>query len=72
MLEFGYQQSCTGVIMESHEKLSTIADVMRRFQWSRGRVYLLMRDKKIPYLKLGKDVRFRESDLQKMIEGALK
>ena len=42
----------------------TIPEVARYLKLSRSKVYLLVTQKKIPYIRIGKNVRIRQSDLE--------
>ena len=52
----------------SSEKVFTIPEVAAYLKISKSKIYYLVSRKEIPHLKLGRNVRIRESDLQKWLE----
>jgi excisionase family DNA binding protein len=50
------------------EKLLTAAEVAALLKISKAKVYLLAQKKKIPHIKLDRNIRIRESDLIKWLE----
>jgi excisionase family DNA binding protein len=50
------------------EKLLTAAEVAALLKISKAKVYLLAQKKKIPHIKLDRNIRIRESDLVKWLE----
>lgn len=52
----------------SGDKVFTIPEVAAYLKISKSKIYYLVSQKQIPHLKLGRNVRIRESDLQKWLE----
>ena len=52
----------------SGDKVFTIPEVAAYLKISKSKIYHLVARKEIPHLKLGRNVRIRESDLQKWLE----
>jgi len=52
----------------SADKVFTIPEVAAYLKISKSKIYYLVSQKQIPHLKLGRNVRIRESDLQKWLE----
>lgn len=52
----------------SGDKVFTIPEVAAYLKISRSKMYYLVSQKQIPHLKVGRNVRIRESDLQKWLE----
>lgn len=52
----------------SRDKVFTIPEVAAYLKISRSKMYYLVSQKQIPHLKVGRNVRIRESDLQKWLE----
>ena len=50
------------------DKFLTIPEVAAYLKISKSKIYYLVSRKEIPHLKLGRNVRIRESDLQKWLE----
>ena len=50
------------------EKIYTIPEVASYLKMSRSKVYNLVQHRKIPYIKINRNVRIRETDLKKWIE----
>jgi excisionase family DNA binding protein len=50
------------------EKLLTPAEVAALLKISKAKVYLLAQKKKIPHIKLDRNIRFHESELVKWLE----
>lgn len=50
------------------DKVLTIPEVAAYLKISKSKIYYLVSRKEIPHLKLGRNVRIRESDLQKWLE----
>jgi excisionase family DNA binding protein len=49
-------------------KVITIPEVAAYLKMSRSKIYYLVSQKHIPYLKVGRNVRIRESDLQNWLD----
>jgi excisionase family DNA binding protein len=49
-------------------KVFTIPEVAAYLKISKSKIYYLVAQKQIPHLKLGRNVRIRESDLQEWLE----
>ena len=47
------------------EKIMKVPEVAKYLQLSKSKVYYLVARRKIPHLRLGKNVRIRESDLMR-------
>ena len=58
----------TPYIIPSNDKVFTIPEVAAYLKISKSKIYYLVSRKEIPHLKLGRNVRIRESDLQKWLE----
>ena len=52
----------------SGDKVFTIPEVAAYLKISKSKIYYLVAQKQIPHLKVGRNVRIRESDLQKWLE----
>jgi excisionase family DNA binding protein len=52
----------------SGDKVFTIPEVAAYLKISRSKIYYLVSQKQIPHLKVGRNVRIRESDLQKWLD----
>ena len=52
----------------SGDKVFTIPEVADYLKISKSKIYYLVSQKQIPHLRLGRNVRIRESDLQKWLE----
>jgi len=52
----------------SGDKVLTIPEVAAYLKISKSKIYYLVSQKQIPHLKVGRNVRIRESDLQKWLE----
>ncbi len=50
------------------DKVFTIPEVAAYLKISRSKIYYLVSQKQIPHLKVGRNVRIRESDLQKWLD----
>jgi len=50
------------------EKIYTVPEVAIYLKMSRSKVYNLVQGRKIPHIKIGRNVRVRETDLKKWIE----
>jgi excisionase family DNA binding protein len=50
------------------EKIYTIPEVAAYLKMSRSKVYNLVQGRKIPYIRINRNVRIRETDLKKWIE----
>lgn len=54
--------------LPSGDKVFTIPEVAAYLKISKSKIYYLVSQKQIPHLKVGRNVRIRESDLQKWLE----
>ncbi len=54
------------------EMIYTIPEVANYLKLSKSKVYHLVQTGKIPHIRIGRNVRIRESDLQKWIESQSK
>jgi excisionase family DNA binding protein len=52
----------------SGNKVLTIPEVAAYLKISKSKIYYLVSQKQIPHLKLGRNVRIRESDLQEWLD----
>lgn len=52
----------------SSDRVLTIPEVATYLKISKSKIYYLVSRNEIPHLKLGRNVRIRESDLQKWLE----
>ena len=50
------------------EKIYTVPEVAEYLKMSKSKVYDLVKKKKIPFIKIGRNVRIRQSDLLKWLE----
>ena len=50
------------------EEIYTIPEVARYLKLSKSKVYYMVQNGDIPHLKIGRNVRIREKDLQRWIE----
>jgi excisionase family DNA binding protein len=50
------------------DKIYTIPEVASYLKMSRSKVYSLVQTRKIPHIKINRNVRIRETDLKKWIE----
>lgn len=50
------------------DRIMTIPQVAEYLQISKSKLYWLVQTRRIPHLKIGRNVRVRESDLQKWLE----
>jgi excisionase family DNA binding protein len=50
------------------DKIYTIPEVASYLKMSRSKVYNLVQTRKIPHIKINRNVRIRETDLKKWIE----
>ena len=50
------------------EQLLTAPEVARYLKLSRSKVYYLIARKRLPHIKIGKNVRIRQMDLEKWLE----
>jgi excisionase family DNA binding protein len=53
------------------DEILTVPQVARYLKISRSKAYYLVQQKKIPYIRIGRNVRVREADLEKWIESNL-
>jgi excisionase family DNA binding protein len=51
-----------------NDTIYTIPEVARYLKLSRSKVYLLVTQGQIPYVRIGRNVRIRETDLKMWIE----
>jgi len=58
----------TPLTYPSADKVFTIPEVAAYLKISKSKIYYLVSQKQIPHLKVGRNVRIRESDLQKWLE----
>ena len=54
------------------QELLTIEELRELLHCSRGTIYKLIDEKKLPHLKIGKRVLFRREDVDRLIERELK
>jgi len=52
----------------SDNSILTVKQVAEYLQLSKSKIYYLIQRKRIPHLRLGRNVRIRESDLLKWLE----
>jgi excisionase family DNA binding protein len=50
------------------EQITTISEVARYLKISKSKVYYLVQHKKITHVKIGRNVRIKESDLAKWLD----
>lgn len=50
------------------EAIMTIPEVARYLKISKSKIYYLVARREIPHIKIGKNVRIKESDLSKWLE----
>ena len=50
------------------EKIYTVPEVAEYLKMSKSKVYDLVKKKKIPFIRIGRNVRIRQSDLMKWLE----
>ena len=50
------------------ETIYTVSEVAKALKISRSKIYLLIQRKEIPHLKIGRNVRITESQLQEWIQ----
>ena len=50
------------------DKILTVPEVAFYLKLSDSKVYAMIQSKKIPHIKIGRNVRIRENDLRKWIE----
>ncbi len=50
------------------EKIFTVPEVALYLKLSNSKVYAMIQHKKLPYVRIGRNVRVRENDLRKWIE----
>ena len=60
-------QSCGSNRVMTMDTFYTVPEVARLLKLSRSKVYLLVTQKKIPYIRIGRNVRIRQSDLETWI-----
>jgi excisionase family DNA binding protein len=53
------------------DEILTVPQVARYLKISRSKAYYLVQQKKIPYIRIGRNVRVRAADLEKWIESNL-
>ena len=53
------------------DRILTVPEVAEYLKMSKSKLYLLIQQKKIPHIRIGRNVRIRESDLQEWIEQRL-
>ncbi len=53
------------------DPILTVRQVADYLQLSKSKVYYMIQRRKIPYIRLGKNVRIRKSDLERWIESHL-
>lgn len=58
-------------ILPMEHDVLTIEELQTYLSCSRGFVYTLMRDHKLPHAKIGKRVYFRKKDVDKLLESRL-
>jgi excisionase family DNA binding protein len=51
-------------------RLLTVDQVARLTGWRPATIRMKVWKRELPYIKLGRSVRFRESEIQKLIEGS--
>ncbi len=54
-----------------NDTVYTIPEVAKYLKLSRSKVYLLVTQKKIPYVRIGRNVRIRQSDLETWLKERL-
>jgi excisionase family DNA binding protein len=50
------------------ETIMTVPDVAKYLKISKAKIYMMIKNKQIPHIKIGKNVRVRESDLVRWLE----
>ncbi len=50
------------------EPILTIPEVARYLRLSKSKIYYLIQRKEIPHIRIGKNVRIKESDLEKWLD----
>ena len=50
------------------DKIYTVPEVAKYLKMSESKVYYLVQRKKMPHIKIGRNVRFREKDLEAWID----
>ncbi len=50
------------------DSIMTVPEVARYLKMSKSKLYYLVQRKQIPHIKIGRNVRIRESDLNRWIE----
>jgi excisionase family DNA binding protein len=53
------------------DEIMTIPEVARYLKMSKSKVYYLIQHKEIPHIKVGRNVRVRESDLNRWLQQQL-
>jgi excisionase family DNA binding protein len=54
------------------DKIFTVPEVAAFLKISRSKIYYLISRKEIPHLKIGRNVRIRQTDLQKWMDNQVK
>ena len=57
--------------METMDQILTIPEVAKYLKISKSKIYYLVAKKRIPHVKIGRNVRIRESDLQKWMNSQI-
>ena len=51
------------------EKIYTVAEVAKYLKLSKSKVYYMVQNCEIPYIKIGRNVRIRKADLKQFLDG---
>ena len=50
------------------DRIMTVPEVAKYLRMSQSKLYLLLQQKKIPHVRIGRNVRIRETELKEWIE----
>ena len=60
------------IIPLSEDKIFTVPEVAAYLKISKSKIYYLVSRKEIPHLKIGRNVRIRQADLQRWLDRQVK
>jgi putative molybdopterin biosynthesis protein len=55
-------------VYKRQEKIYTVPEIAQYLKMSKSKVYDLVKKKKIPFIKIGRNVRIRQSDFDEWLE----
>ena len=58
--------------MEARDQILTIPEVARYLKISKSKIYYMVSKKQIPHIRIGRNVRVRETDLMRFLDVSLR